>query len=781
MHWQFWLFFIIFITIRFFPFIFGKTLVFGDNYSLMMPGKIFTAEWLKQGVLPLWNPHVFAGMPWFSDINQSVIYPSTIFFIFFPPAIALNLLLISHALIAYGGMYLLVKHWLKDHWWALVAGGLWMFSTQVSGSMNNFSTVQSLVWLPLLSYLGLKLVKEKSAKILFALAVTLQFLGGYPQHVIYGIALAVGLSLFVWLRENNKTNFSTWTKSWFFPWTITALLTLLLSAIAWIPFTEMLFKSTRMEQTTTQALVGSLQPAMLIKFVLPYFFDNPASGMKWGPAWSGQPNVGIYVTWLGLLALATSFFVTLTKLINRKKLVKEDQETLLFFLITLFSLIFSLGQYLPGFEFIQKLFPLFRIARYPSMVMIVTNVVMILWAVRALQKWQLSKQQFRLWLLFGIGLFIASLFGLLGWHYGFEWAWHWLDSFVSFSLSSGSFHTLERDKIIVFEILRNILFNSIFFIASIYFFWTKKTRIVALILVLELLVNTQGLFYFAPNKIYDLVTPNSQQLLQKMGMESDENKPFHYRALTRNSNMPYTDYGSYWEAMVVRVPFSDSFVDEQELVDFKHVQNLRDGMTPDWNMVFGLPVVNGYATLLPSDYAKIWQVTDQPRINFVDQINPNNKLLDDWAVKYYLVDSWFKLDEDLSNFSLIGVVGEDNRWWVLERPTALDRFRFEDNSIQGITAKKETPGRVDLVINNEGYESLIMADRYDDNWRVFINNEEKSIENFNGMRKVKLDDGEQVVTFVYYPKWFIFGFIISGLTAISMGIWWWLNMKKGKL
>jgi len=211
------------------------------------------------------------------------------------------------------------------------------------------------------------------------------------------------------------------------------------------------------------------------------------------------------------------------------------------------------------------------------------------------------------------------------------------------------------------------------------------------------------------------------------------------------------------------------------------VQNLRDGMTPDWNMVFGLPVVNGYATLLPSDYAKIWQVTDQPRINFVDQINPNNKLLDDWAVKYYLVDSWFKLDEDLSNFSLIGVVGEDNRWWVLERPTALDRFRFEDNSIQGITAKKETPGRVDLVINNEGYESLIMADRYDDNWRVFINNEEKSIENFNGMRKVKLDDGEQVVTFVYYPKWFIFGFIISGLTAISMGIWWWLNMKKGKL
>ena len=76
---QFWIFFLFFIIIRFYPFLFGKTLVFGDNYSLMVPGKIFTAQWLKQGVLPLWNPHIFSGLPWIADINQSVLYPSTLF------------------------------------------------------------------------------------------------------------------------------------------------------------------------------------------------------------------------------------------------------------------------------------------------------------------------------------------------------------------------------------------------------------------------------------------------------------------------------------------------------------------------------------------------------------------------------------------------------------------------------------------------------------------------------------------------------------------------------
>ena len=137
---QFWALFFFIILIRFLPFFQGKTLVFGDNYSLQVPGKIFVANWLKQGVLPLWNPYIFSGLSTeMMDANHSTLYPDTLFFVIFHPAVALNLTVITHLLIAYAGMYLLARTWLKDHSWSLVAAVLWMLSTQVTGSINNLA------------------------------------------------------------------------------------------------------------------------------------------------------------------------------------------------------------------------------------------------------------------------------------------------------------------------------------------------------------------------------------------------------------------------------------------------------------------------------------------------------------------------------------------------------------------------------------------------------------------------------------------------------------------
>lgn len=757
---QFWLFFLIFITIRFLPFLFGKTLVFGDNYSLQIPGKIYTAEWLKQGVLPFWNPEILSGIPWASDSTQTAFYPSILFFLIFSPAIALNLLLISHSLIAYSGMYLLAKKWFKDHWLAILAGGLWMFSARVSESYNNISIIQSLVWLPLLSYFGLKLVKEPVSRIWFGIIVALQFWGGYPQHVLYGIGLAVLLSAFDYFQAK-KAKFIDWLKAW----VITAGLVLLVSADAWIPFVDMLLSSTRIEQTAEQALIGSLNPAMMIKFVLPYFFDNPSAGMQWGPAWNGQLNVGIYMTWLGWLAIAATFIKSLFK--------KLDKEIILFSLFTVTTLVFSLGEFLPGFNTIQKIIPLFRITRYPSMVMIMTNVVLILWVVKALKTWKLNRKQYKFFLSFGVLGIIGGLVGLGVWKYGFESVWKAADKFVSFSLSSSPFHTIERDKIILFEIARNILFNSFFFVASLYFFHQKRIRIVVAILIFEILVNTQGMLYFAPNKIYDTMSENSNQIKSELALENN------YRILTRNSNTPYTDYGSYWEAMVVREPFSDSFVNDIELEKFEHAQNLRDGMTPNWNMIFDVPTVHGYTTLLPQDYSDLWQTTENPRINFIDMVEPSNELLDEWSVKYYLVDTWFKIAEDLSEFEEVGLVKD--RWQVLERQNVSPRFRFEDGSNEGIELLEENPRRIDIEVMNEGNEYLVMADRYDKYWRVFVNDVEQEVENFNGMRRVELEEGENKIVFSYCPKLFLLSFMISSTTLLGMGGWlWWKKKHQGK-
>ncbi|MBU0576492.1 YfhO family protein, partial [Patescibacteria group bacterium] len=236
------------------------------------------------------------------------------------------------------------------------------------------------------------------------------------------------------------------------------------------------------------------------------------------------------------------------------------------------------------------------------------------------------------------------------------------------------------------------------------------------------------------------------------------------RILTRNSNTAYTDYGSYWEAMIVRRPFSDSFVDSEELQQFSHVQHLRDGLTPNWNMVYGVPVVHGYTALLPQDYAHLWQTSVNPRINFIDRIEPDNDLLKQWAVKYYLVDAWFDIQEDLTRYPL---VAEYKNWSLYELPT-LTRFRFGDATSAELKDFNETPNQISFLVDNQTNQSqLIMADRYDVNWLAKVNGEKVEIENYQDMRMIEIQPGKNEVRFYYYPRLFYLGLVISGLTLLG--------------
>ena len=129
-------------VVAFFPLFIGKTVVYGDNYSLMVPGKIFTAHWLSNGILPLWNPTVFGGIPWLADINQSVLYPSTLLFLWLEPAQALNALLIFHVIFTGLGAVLLARSLQLSAPARALLATLWMLSPQLIGSINNIAIFQ---------------------------------------------------------------------------------------------------------------------------------------------------------------------------------------------------------------------------------------------------------------------------------------------------------------------------------------------------------------------------------------------------------------------------------------------------------------------------------------------------------------------------------------------------------------------------------------------------------------------------------------------------------------
>jgi hypothetical protein len=89
---------------------FGPALVarqapsFRDQGDFFYPLKIYTADRLRAGEVPLWNPLSGAGEPWLANAQAGVFYPPSLLFLLPSPAIAGIAFLLLHFAVAAWGM-----------------------------------------------------------------------------------------------------------------------------------------------------------------------------------------------------------------------------------------------------------------------------------------------------------------------------------------------------------------------------------------------------------------------------------------------------------------------------------------------------------------------------------------------------------------------------------------------------------------------------------------------------------------------------------------------------
>lgn len=718
------------LIVRFYPFFFNQSPIYGDNFSLMVPGKLFTSFWVKKGIFPLWNPTILGGIPWVGDVNQSMFYPSTILFLIFSPGWALNINLLIHLGMTFVGTYVVARKLNIKHFGALVAGVVWALSPQLTGAINNLSIIQSLAWVPWVVFAGINLTKKPKTWLIFSLIVTAQFLGGYPQHILFTILLAVIFSLF----RQRQINWPVW----FLSWLMTGLITVGMTSFIWLPFLQNLTNSTRMIQSSDQLTTGSLHPVELIKLVFPYFFEKPTAGYRWGVNWNGFPNLGVYVSWLGLL---------LPFLIWKTKNFKSRDK--FYFGVIISSLLLSLGGYLPGFVFLQKLLPLGTAMRGPSIILLITSFVFAIWVGELITGFKKNNFSF-----LNISLVVGGVLGLLLLvvvHFKFDFLYQLISPYIS-QISFFNFQKLE----VLLTALTTHLWLHILFLGLSWWGLNKFKPLVIIALIFELVFFTQGQLFFAPTSLY-------QSDPERVFSQIDDAQS---RVLTRNFNQNYTDYGAYWDALSIRQPFSDSYVDQVELQNWAYLSRMKKGLTPDWNMPNQTSMIHGYTTLIPRDVDRRWNQTEKVAINSLPPISLDNELLKKWAVKYYLVDTWFPYPTGVENFEPIA---QKEHWQLYELP-ALPRFRFADGTPVDLEEFEETPNTISFSFENQAQSQLIMADRYDSNWKVKINDLETEIKNHQGMRIIEIQPGVNEVKFYYAPRWFYFGLIISGLTIAIVGL-----------
>jgi len=167
-----------------------------DLYLQFVSWRDFGFRELAKGNLPLWNPHIYGGAPYFGGMQAALLYPVNWLFLVLPAALAFNWT------IAIGVWLLGCFMWLWA--WrrglrplpAFVAAALLMFSGPhfLHIHAGHITNLPAMTWVPLI-YLAVDewLDTQKVKWLLLGMvAVAMQIFAGHPQYVFYA-ALTVGM------------------------------------------------------------------------------------------------------------------------------------------------------------------------------------------------------------------------------------------------------------------------------------------------------------------------------------------------------------------------------------------------------------------------------------------------------------------------------------------------------------------------------------------------------------------------------------------------------------
>ena len=165
-----------------------------DQGDFFFPLKLYTADRLRGGEIPLWNPLSGTGEPWLANGQSGVFYPPTLLFALRGEALAAALYLLLHfAIAAWGARRFLKDEGVSDSGAllgaaALVASG---FAASLSVYWNHFA---AFAYLPAIAALARGGLRTRKSVCGLAALIGLQAMTGSPEMsaatAVLGAALA---------------------------------------------------------------------------------------------------------------------------------------------------------------------------------------------------------------------------------------------------------------------------------------------------------------------------------------------------------------------------------------------------------------------------------------------------------------------------------------------------------------------------------------------------------------------------------------------------------------
>lgn len=323
-----------------------------DLFSQFVHWRAFGFGELRKGNLPLWNPHIFSGAPYFGGFQSALLYPPNWVYMILPLAKAINWGIAFHVFLAGAFMFAWARYRGIHTLGSLLSAVLLMFCGAhfphvYAGHLPNLC---AMVWAPLifLAIDGLLQEEETLSKksyfrdaagwvLLGTFAVAMQILAGHPQYVFYtGIAACIYILCRV-VRATKRivavAGFVT-----VFVWAA------LLGAVQLLTGLDAASETVRSGGVSYEfAAMFSLPPENLITLMAPGFFGNMNEVAYWGRCYLWEMTLFIGVA---------GFILAVYGAVRGEKKVRLHSIAMVVILFVL-----ALGSHTPLFKLLYRVVP----------------------------------------------------------------------------------------------------------------------------------------------------------------------------------------------------------------------------------------------------------------------------------------------------------------------------------------------------------------------------------------------------------------------------------------
>jgi hypothetical protein len=316
-----------------------------DLFHQFLSWRAFGFGELAKGNLPLWNPHIFSGAPYFGGMQSALLYPPNWLFMVLPLPLAVNWTIALDFWLLGAFMFLWALRRGLEPLAAFLAGALQMFCAPhfLHLHAGHLPHLSAMAWAPLLFLAMDEWLRSGRFGwcLLGMLAVAVQLLSGHPQYVLYTAIAAGGYAAIrILLAEDGRLRSAA------------GLLTLhpggaLLAAIQLFTAYQAASETVRNQPLPyAMASMFGFPAENLLTLLAPGFFGDMTTHPYWGRGYLWEASL-----FIGVLGLALAVYGMLRgRTAGKAALVTMIPVTLLLALGDDTPLWGVLYEYVPGFD-----------------------------------------------------------------------------------------------------------------------------------------------------------------------------------------------------------------------------------------------------------------------------------------------------------------------------------------------------------------------------------------------------------------------------------------------